>query len=81
MHVVVFFFFFFFFFLCVLRFYSPVSQLGSCRARSVYQTTLFRGQAQSFERLASIVYILLLETDNSPSLISRRERMTGENIS
>ena len=31
--------------LFVLRFYSPVNSLGSCRVRSVYLTTLFPGQA------------------------------------
>ena len=31
--------------MCVLRFYGPVNPMGSCRARSVYLTTLC-GQAQ-----------------------------------
>ena len=41
----------------------------------------FTGQALSSKRLTSIVHILLPETDNCPSWISRRERMTVENIS
>ena len=41
----------------------------------------FTGQASSFKRLTSIVHILSPETDNCPSWISRRERMTVENIS
>ena len=28
----------------VLRFYGPVNQLGSCRARSVYLTSLLLGR-------------------------------------
>ena len=31
-------------FLFVLRFYSPVSPMGSCRARSVYLTTRLLGR-------------------------------------
>ena len=41
----------------------------------------FTGQAQSSKRLTSIVHILSPETDNCPSWISGRERMTVENIS
>ena len=41
----------------------------------------FTGQANSSLQLTSIVYILLPETDNCPSLISGRKRMTIENIS
>ena len=41
----------------------------------------FTGQAKSSKWLTSIVHILLPETDNYPSWISRRERMTVENIS
>ena len=41
----------------------------------------FTGQALSSKRLTSIVHILSPETDNCPSWISRRERMTVENIS
>ena len=41
----------------------------------------FTGQAQSSKRLTSIVHILLPETDNCPSWISGRERMTVQNIS
>ena len=60
--------------LFVMRFYSPVNSMGSCRARSVYLTTRLLGRL-------SIVHILLPETDNCPSWISGRERMTVENIS
>ena len=41
----------------------------------------FTGQASSSKRLTTIVHILSLETDNCPSWISGRERMTVENIS
>ena len=41
----------------------------------------FTGQALPSKRLTSIVRIPLPETDNCPSWISRRERMTVENIS
>ena len=68
----------FHFSLFVLRFYGPVNPMGSCRARSVYLTT---GQALSSKRLTNIVPIPLPETDNCPSWISGRERMTIENIS
>ena len=39
------------------------------------------GQAWSSKQLTSTVHILSPETDNCPSWISRRERMTVENIS
>ena len=42
---------------------------------------MFTGQALSSKRLTSIVHILPPETDNCPSWISGRERMTVENIS
>ena len=64
--------------LFVLRFYGPVNPMGSCRARSVYLTTRLLGR---LKRLTSIVHILSPETDNCPSWISRREKMTVENIS
>ena len=54
--------------------------MGSCRARSVYLTTRLLGR-QSAKRLTSILHILSPETDNCPSWISGRERMTVENIS
>ena len=41
----------------------------------------FTGQAYSYKLLTSIVHILSPETDNCPSWISGRERMTVENIS
>ena len=62
----------------VQRFYGPVNPMGSCRARSVYLTTRLLGRLSP---LTSIVHILLPETDNCPSWISGRERMTVENIS
>ena len=55
--------------------------MGSCRARSVYLTTRLLGRLRSSRRLTSIVHILSPETDNCPSWISRRERMTVEKIS
>ena len=64
----------------MLRFYSTVNTIGSCKAWSVYLTTL-TGQVQSSKRLTSIVYILLPKTDNCPSWINRWERMTVERIS
>ena len=45
------------------------------------QLTTFSGQAKSSKRLTSVVLILSPETDNCPSWINRRERMTMENIS
>ena len=42
---------------------------------------MFTGQAKSSKRLTSSVHILSPETDNCPSWISGRERMTVENIS
>ena len=42
---------------------------------------MFTGQALSSKRLTSTVHILSPETDNCPSWISDRERMTVENIS
>ena len=67
--------------LFVLRFYGPVNPMGSCRARSVYLTTRLLGRLESSKQLTSIVHILSPETDNCPSWISGRERMTVENIS
>ena len=64
-----------FWFLFVLRFYGSVNQMGSCQAGSVYLTSLL------LSRLASVVQILSPETDNCPSWISGKERMTIENIS
>ena len=64
----------------MLRFYGPVNPMGSCQARSVYLTTRLLGRLSS-KRLTNIVPILPPETDNCPSCISGRERMTVENIS
>ena len=63
--------------LFVLRFYGPVNPMGSCRERSVYLTTRLMGRLSPL----SIVHILSPETDNCPSWISGRERMTVETIS
>ena len=59
--------------LFVLRFYGPVNPMGSCRAWSVYLTTLLLDR--------SIVHVLSPETDNCSSWISGRERTTVEYIS
>ena len=67
-------------FLFVLRFYGPVNPMGSCRAQSVYLTTCLLGRLSPLSG-TSIVHILSPETDNCPSWISGRERMTVENIS
>ena len=67
-------------FVFVLRFYGLVNPMGSCWVRSVYLTTRLLGRL-SPKRLTSIVYIFSPETDNCPSWISGRERMTVENIS
>ena len=64
-------------FVFVLRFYSPVNPWGSCWAWAIYLTTLFSWQAQS----TVLVHLILPETDNGLSWISRRERMTVENTS
>ena len=65
-------------FIFVLRFYSPVNPMGSCRAWSVYLTTHLLGR---LSRLTSIVQIISPETENCPSCISGRVTMTVENIS
>ena len=62
--------------LFMLRFYGPVMS----SAVSLPNHT-FTGQAKSSKRLTSIVHILPPETDNCPSWISGRKRMTVENIS
>ena len=62
--------------LFVLRFYGSVNPMGSCRVQSVYLTILLLGG------LSPLWLIRILpETDNCPSWISGRERMTIENIS
>ena len=65
--------------LFVLRFYSPLNPMGSCRAQSVYRTTLYLGRLSPLS--TSIVHIQFARTDNCIYWISRRERMTVENIS
>ena len=64
-----------------MRFYDTVNSLGSCRARSVYLTTLFLDRLNPLSGWPVFVHILSPETDNCPSWISGRERMTLENIS
>ena len=63
----------------MFRFYGPINPIWSCRERSVYLTTLSLGRLSPL--LTSIVHVLSPETDNCPSWISGRERMTVENIS
>ena len=65
----------------MLRFKGPVNPMGSCCAQSVYLTTLLLGRISLLRRLTSIVHIFTPETDNCPSWISWRKRMTIENIS
>ena len=67
--------------LFVLRFYGPVNLMGSCRAWSVYQTTLFLGRLSPLSGWPVLVHILSPETDNCPSWISGRVIMTIQNIS
>ena len=62
----------------VLRPSQPSGVMSS--AVSLPSHTVTR-QAWSSKRLTSIVHILSRETDNCPSWISGRERMTAENIS
>ena len=63
----------------MLRFYNPVNPMGSGQAWSDYLTTLLLGRLSPLKRLTNIVHILLPETDNCPTWISGRERMTVEN--
>ena len=67
--------------LFVLRFYGPANPLRTCRAWSVYLTTLLLGRLSPLSCKPACVLILSPETDNCPSWISGSERMTGENIS
>ena len=57
------------------------SQPNGVMSSAVSLPHTFTGQALSSKRLTSIVHILSPETDNCPSWISGRERMTVENIS
>ena len=61
----------------VLRPSQPIGVMSSAVNLSNHT---FIGQALSSKRLTNIVHILSPETDNCPSLISGRERMTVENI-
>ena len=50
-------------------------------SQSVYLTTLFMGRLSPLKHLPEHLHILLPETDNYPSWISGRERLTKINIS
>ena len=67
--------------LFVLRFYGPVNPMGVMSSAVSLPNNTFTGQSYSSKWLTSIVHILSSETDNCPSWISGRERMTLENIS
>ena len=67
--------------LFVLRFYGPFNPNGVMSSAVSLPNHMFTGQAKSSKQLTSIVHILSPETDNCPSWISGRERMTIENIS
>ena len=62
-------------FVFVLRFYSPVNLLESCWAH------FFLGKLSPLSVKPVLVHILLPATDNWPSWIRGKERMTVENIS
>ena len=66
-------------FVCV-EVLRPSQLQGVMSSTVVYLTTRLLGR-QSSKRLTSIVHILSPATDNCPSWISGRERMTVENIS
>ena len=67
-------------FVCV-EFLRPSQPNGVMSSAVSLPNHTFTGQAWSSKLLTSIVHILLPETDNCPSWISERERMTVENIS
>ena len=60
---------------------QPSQHIRIMSNQSVYLTTLFSGLASSLSGLPVSVSILLPETDNCPSWLSWRERMTVKNIS
>ena len=68
------------FFVCV-EVLQPSQPNGVMSSAVSSPSHKFTGQAYSSKRLTSIVHILSPETDNCPSWISGRERMTVENIS
>ena len=68
------------FFVCV-EVLRPIQPNGVMSSAVSLPNHTFTGHAKSSKRLTSIVHILSPETDNCPSLISGRERMTLENIS
>ena len=76
-----FFFLFFFFFFLSWDFTVPVNTIGSCRARPAYLTTLLLGRLCPLSGQPVSVHIISPETDNCPSWISGRDRLTEENIS
>ena len=67
-------------FVCV-EVLRPSQPLGVMSSTVGLPNHTFTGQDYSSKRLTSILHILLPETDNCPSWISGRERMTVENIS
>ena len=69
--------------LCSNNFYMPPLTRGPYGLESLtgIYLTAHTGQTLSSKRLTRIVHILSPETDNCPFWISRRERMTIENIS
>ena len=66
---------------CVIEVLRPSQPNRDMSSAVILSNHTFNGQAQSSKRLTSIVQILLSGTDNCPSWISGRERMTVENIS
>ena len=65
-----------------MRLYGQVNPVGSCRAQSVYLTTLFLDRLSPLRGLQPVlVHIISPETDNCPSWISGRERMIVKNMS
>ena len=67
-------------FVCV-EVFRPIQPNGVMSSAVNLPNNTFTGQAKSSKRLTSIVHILSPETDNCPSWISGRERITVENIS
>ena len=64
----------------MLRFYGPVNPNAVMSSSVSLPNRTFTGQAKSSKQLTSTVHILLPETDNCPSSISGRERMTIERL-
>ena len=64
-----------------IEFLQPSQPTGVISSVVSLPNHTFTGQAESSKWWTSIVHILLPEIDNNPSWISRRERLTIENIS